>query len=267
MAALVCAQDVGGRDRGEGKNPVLFVRWQRLSESQAIYDAAWAALEAHFGVLSRRRLHSFDRDPERARTYLAANKDAAIVVAFDAPSAKAVSAQLKGAALLQVGSGPPAQVLAITDRVHFAGMLRRFSPEAKRVALFGDTAETLPGLEVVPCTSAASAKGCDLAWIPEGSGADARALRKDLDRMGIPLVTTSGEVPSDAAALSVRPDPAGLGRKLAAEVLAHVREKRPFQTVRVRRTRVVVDLRAARAANHDVPLRVLARADVVRRSP
>ena len=38
MAVLVCAQDVGGRDRGEGKNPVLFVRWQRLSESQGRHE-------------------------------------------------------------------------------------------------------------------------------------------------------------------------------------------------------------------------------------
>ena len=50
----------GGRDTGKGAPLVLFVRSERTVESKDIYDAAWKALEPHFGVLARERLYAFD---------------------------------------------------------------------------------------------------------------------------------------------------------------------------------------------------------------
>jgi hypothetical protein len=255
LAALAAAQDEGGRDPGTGAPVVVFVRSQRNAESGAIYDAAWKALEPHFGALARRRLLDSDGDPKRAEEHRLANADAGLVVAFDAPSGEGWG----GVPVLLVE--PPR-----VDRGRLANRLRSFRPGASRVAVFG-AAEELPGLETRTCAAAADAKGCHLAWVPEGSPADARALRRELDALGIPLVTTSGAVEDGIAALSVRPDPASVGVDLAAAVLARVRDGAPPRPLSVRRLRVAVDLSAARAAGHEVPLEALARADVVRRAP
>ncbi|MFQ5844060.1 MAG: hypothetical protein ACE5JG_03650 [Planctomycetota bacterium] len=133
------------------------------------------------------------------------------------------------------------------------------------MAVFGPP-ESLPDFEVVACRTTAEAAGCNLAWIPEGSRVDGRRLRKDLDRRGVPLASTSDTVPDGVAALSVLPDPESLGRRAAALVLGHLRDRKPVAPVAaVSRLRVTIDLRAARAAGHAVPLPALARADAVRR--
>ncbi|MHC4341508.1 MAG: hypothetical protein ACYSX0_15010 [Planctomycetota bacterium] len=269
LAALFApAQDLGGRDRGTGPNPVLFVRWKESPESEEIYHSAWVALEPHYGVLTRRRLLTFDGSAEKARKIFEAHKDAALVVAFDARAAAATRKALEKAHLLEVGSGREAMVQAVADRAYFSAVLRDLLPGAKRVALFGSAAEPLPGFQVKVCSKVEEAAGCAAAWIPEESAIDARSLRNALDRMKIPLVTTSDRVPTEVATLSVRPDPTGLGLQVAAAVLGRLRDERPFRPVRIRRMRVVVDLGAAHAAGLDlVPLSALARADVVRRMP
>lgn len=253
LAALAAAQ--GGRDTGEGENPVAFLRWKPTAESGAIYNTAWKALEPHFGVLSRQRLFDFDGDPKRAQELM--GREAALVVAFDAPSA---------------GRWPERDVPVLraygmeTDRTRFARWLKVFLPGASRVAVFGKAAD-LPGYTLVTCTTAAAAEGCDAAWIPEESAVDARTLRRELDAMRIPLVTTSPEVAEGVAALVVRPDPTSLGLDLAAVILGHVRDGTPLRAPTATRLRVTIDLRASRAAGHETPLEALARADVVRREP
>lgn len=254
-AALAGAQDEGGRDTGAAGPVVVFVRSRRTAETGAIYDATWKALEPHFGALSRRRLFDSDGDPRRAEEYRRENGAAVLAVAFDAEAAR---------------GWEPVPVLRVepprTDRARLASWFRTFRRGATRVALFGPP-EELEGLETRPCASAADAKGCDLAWIPEGSPADARALRRELDPLGIPLVATSPLVGEGVAALVVRPEPASVGLDLAAVVLRRVRDGKPLRPLSVRRLRVTVDLAAARAAGHEVPLSALARADVVRGGP
>ena len=49
-------------------------------------------------------------------------------------------------------------------------------------------------------------------------------------------------------------------------MLAHLRTGKPFSRVNVKRMRLTIDLGAARRANITVPLKLLARADVVRPS-
>jgi hypothetical protein len=267
VAAAAWAQGSGGRDAGGGPNAVLFVRWQRSSESGAIYRAAWRALEPHFGVLSRRRLTDFNGDARRARAFLAEHAGAALVVAFGARAAEVTRAALPGKPVLEVGCGERAAVRGRVDREQLARILRLFHPRARTIAIFGDQEEALGGFRTKRCERAEDAAGCDLAWIPEGSSADARSLRPALDRLQVPLLVTAGDRHPGEAALEVRPDPVGLGYRVASLVLRRLRDKRVFTPGGVKRMRVSVDLRAARAASHDVPLGVLARADVVRRAP
>lgn len=255
LAGAVPAQDEGGRDTGAGGRPVVFVRWKRTVETDAVYDAAWKALEPHFGVLSRRRLFDFDGERKRADEFRGENRDAVLAVAFDAEAAR-------GWEGIPVFPVYPIE----TDRERFASKLKTFRPGSGRIALFGPE-ESLPGFTIVPCAVAADARGCDLAWIAEGSTLDARVLRSALDAMKIPLVTTSGTTHEGIAALTVRPDPTSLGLDLAAAILGAVRDGAPPRPLSVRRLRVTVDLRAARAAGYEVPLDALARADVVRREP
>jgi len=251
LAAAALSQDLGGRDRGEGR-PVVFVRWERSAESGEIYRTAWAALEPYFGILSRRRLADFDRSEVKAKAFFAAHSDISLVVAFDRESARFAP---KGVPVLQVGPASDDHVITFTARDAFARELRLFAPDAKRVALFGPRKETLRGFTVVHCKRPEDAAGCDLVWIAEGGST--RTPK------GMLVVTTSDRVPDAHAALTVRPDPSGLGLQVAAAVLAHIRAGKPFGHARIRRHRVTVDLRAT--LDHDVPLAILARADAVRR--
>lgn len=253
LAALALAQ--GGRDTGEEGTVVLFLRWTPTQESGAIYNTTWKALEPHFGVLSRKRLFDFDGDPGRGQELDTSR--AGLVVAFDAAAAAAWPRE--GTPILRAYG-------MVTDRTRLAQWVKLFHPGARRIALFGPR-QVLEGYEVVACRAAADARGCDVAWLPEGSALDARALRPELDALGIPLVTSSPAVEPGVAALSVRPHPTSLGWDLAAVILDHVREGVPLRPLRARRLRVAVDLRAARDAGHEVPLEALARADVVRRRP
>ena len=93
-----------------------------------------------------------------------------------------------------------------------------------------------------------------------------RALRKRLDALGIPLVSTARAAPAGAT-LHIRPDPAGLGRRAASQILGLLRDGKKFERGGVRRIRVTLDLDAARASGTPVSLALLARADVLRRSP
>ena len=263
FAALVCAQDSGGRDTGKGKRPVIFVRSARDAESAAIYRVAWKALEPYYGVLSRERLYNFDGEKKRAMRYFAQHERARLVVAFDT---EAASWTPKDRTLLRVGVDAGAHIDTRTDRTHFARILRSFRPRARRVALFGDAKERLRGYELVPCRVPEDSAGCDVAWITEDALVDVSALRRRLDASRIPLVSTSPNVANGLAALSVRPDPRGLGLMLAAQLLEYARRDRPFRRMRVGRHRVVVDLGAAQAGGVRVPLDLLAKADVVRKA-
>jgi len=263
--ALALGQDEGGRDTGTGPRPVLFVRARRTAESGEIYNAAWRALEPHFGAMSRRRLADFDGDPKRAEAFFAENGDAVLVVAFGPEVLRFLP---EGKPVLRVGEEQEAHVLARADRARVAQAIRAFRPGTRKVALFADRDESLPGIEVLRCDRPEKAVGCDLAWLPEGSSRDARELRKALDPLALPLVSTRADVDAGIAALSVRPDPHGLGLKLAAAMLLWARgEEGAFAPTTVARHRTVIDLVAARAAGHEVPLGALAKADVVRRAP
>jgi len=262
LAGALLAQD-GGRDTGRGARPVIFVRWQRSFESAEIYRAAWRALEPHFGLFTRRRLMDFEADPGRARRVLRANADAVIAVAFGKRSADVARAEFAGAAVLvlEISSAPTAQVRTLVDRERFGRLLRRFSPRAGRVAVWSPRAETLVGWEL----QAGDPKGCDLAWVAEGAHVDLGPLRKRLDKLRIPLVVTDSR--DAVAAMTVRPDPADIGRKLAAAILHRLRTGKLPAPAKVERLHVGVDLGAARAAGRRVPLELLARADEVRRAP
>jgi hypothetical protein len=266
LAAATAAQDQGqdgGRDAGLGARPVVFVRWRRTPETARIYGEAWQALEPHFGVLSRRRLFDFDGDAQRARAFFAANADAALVVALDAESAAAARAHLPRAALVSVAAFREAVVDIRCDRERFARLLQRFAPRARKIAVFGPE-EALAGFETKACRAPEEASGCDLAWVPEGSAEDVGALRRALDPMGIPLVSTSPLV-EEGAALRAPPDAAAVARRAAAIVLTHLRDGAPIAPRRVALLEVSLDLGAARAAGHEPPLAAIARASRIRR--
>ncbi len=245
----------GGRDTGEGR-AIHFVRWQKSAEAGAIYNATWRALEPHLVDIGRRRLVDFDGDPGRAGAYFAAAKDAAIVVAFGAPAAKAARAALPGTPVIEVSDSPGADMVLRVDRERLAALLKVFQPGARKVAVFGPVEEKLPDLEAKPCATAADAAGCDIAWVAEGGALP--------DGVRVPVVATSADA---TAALTVRPDPAGAGLKVAALVVLKLRDGKDPTPQRVTRLQVTVDLDAARAAGHEVPLLLLARADAVRRAP
>ncbi len=264
VASSAWTQDEG-RDTGREGKPVIFVRWRRLPETGEIYRSAWRALEPYFGVLSRRRILEFDADPDRARRLLKANADAALIVALDADSAAKSARHLPNTPRLLVGIAPEATVVAQTDRKDLARLIRFLRPAARSVALFGPK-QKLPGFSVTQCTTIEQANGSDVVWLAEGSRIDARALRKRLDALGIPLVSTARAEP-DGAALHVRPDPSGLGRRAASQILGLLRDGKKFERGGVRRMRVTLDLDAARASGTPISLGLLARADVLRRSP
>jgi len=267
LAGLAPAQEDLGRDTGEGPNPVLFVTWRRTTEAGEISGAGWQALEPHYGVLSRLRLASFDGSVERAHAFFDAHTDARAVVAFDARSAEIAASVAPDRPLLRVGPGPDCNLDTRVDRARLAELMRLFRPETRTVALFGPSDEELPGLEVRRCAEPAEAEGCGLTWIAEGATIDPATLQKGLDVLGIPLVSTNEAVPPGRAALTVRPDPQGLGLHLAAMLLRWARHDIPWTHETIARLRVSVDLRAAARAGYAVPLAVLARADQVGRTP
>ncbi|MHC4819798.1 MAG: hypothetical protein ACYTF8_17265, partial [Planctomycetota bacterium] len=228
---------------------ILFVRWTQTAESQDIWMAAWQALEPHFiGQINRRRLATFQGDAKNARAYFAEHKDAVLVVAFGAEAARVTRKILPKTPVLEVSPEKSAHVSTRVDRVRLARLLMAFHPRARRITVLGPP-ERLAGFEASP-------QG-ELAWVPEQGAAKP---------VTVPLVTTSPAVPKDVAALTVRPNPDGVGLKVAALVLRKLRDKKPFRKERVSRLRVTVDLRAAAAAGHEVPLEFLAKADVVRRA-
>ncbi|MGQ0613164.1 MAG: hypothetical protein ACT4PV_05440 [Planctomycetaceae bacterium] len=263
LCAAALGQD-GGRDSGTEGKPLLFLRWRRTPESARVYAAMWQALERHFGVIARRRLAELDGDKERALAFLARNADAAAVIALDAESAAAATAGLPGALLLTLHPGPGTTVDTRADREQWSGCLALFKPGARRIALFGP-AEMLPGYVTVVCTSAEQARGCDLAWVSEGGPGDAAELRRALDALRIPLVTTSPLLPDEQPALRLRPDAAGVGRRAAAIALWRMRDGAEPPPGRVSKMTLSLDLRAARAAGHEIPLAAIARADSIRR--
>jgi len=245
LTSLAVAQ--GGRDSGTTGRAILFVRWTSTDESYDAYLAAWSALEPHFvGQVNRRRLATFDGNAKKARAYLAQHKDVVLVVAFGAEAARVTHKILPRTPVLEVSPRKSAHVSTRVDRQRLARLFMAFHPRARRITVLGPP-ERLPGF-------AASPEG-ELAWVPE-QGA--------VKPVTVPLVTTSPAVPKDVAALTVRPDPDGVGRKVAALVLRKLRDGKPFRKERVSRLRVTVDLRAAAAAGHEVPLKFLATADVVR---
>lgn len=246
LISVAAAQ--GGRDSGTTGRAILFVRWTSTTESKDIWMAAWQALEPHFvGRINRRRLATFDGDAKSARAYFAQHRDVVLVVAFGARAARVTREILPKTPVLEVSPEKSAHVSTRVDRNRFAWLLRRFHPRARRITVLGPP-EPLAGFDASP-------QG-ELAWVPE----DGRVAP-----VKVPLVTTSPEVPRDVAALTVRPDPDGLGLKVAALVLSKLRDGKPLRRERVSRLRVTVDLRAAAKAGHEVPLRFLAKADVVRR--
>lgn len=238
----------GGRDSGTTGRAILFVRWTKTDESQDTWMAAWQALEPHFvGQVNRRRLASFEGDAKNARAYFARHKDAVLVVAFGAKAARVTRGILPKTPVLEVSPEESAHISTRVDRARFARLLMTFHPRARRITVLGPP-ERLAGFEVSP-------EG-DLAWVPE---------RGTAQPVTVPLVTTSSTVPKDVAALTVRPHPDGVGLKVAALVLRKLRDGKPFRKERVSRLRITVDLRAASAAGHEVPLEFLAKAEVVRR--
>lgn len=262
LAAAPAPAQEGGRDDGTEGKPMTFVRWRRLAESGRIYNAAWASMEPHFGVVARRRLFDLDGDAERCETFFRENADSAILVAFGADAEKRARAALPGAVVL--GVGPGLLVDTTADRAQFAALLRTFRPGARRIALFGP-AEELPGFEVKRCATPADAIGCDLAWASEGASVGALELRRALDAGKVPLVSTSDALEDGFAALTVRPHEESVGRALAALALRCARDGAAPARTAVARMRVTLDLKACRAAGHAVPFAALARADAVRR--
>jgi len=262
LAGLLLAQD-GGRDTGRGAHPVIFLRWRRSAESAEIYRAAWRALEPHFGLFTRRRLMDFEGDAKRAGRILHANADASIAVVFGNRTADLARDGLRDSktVVVEVSWAPDAQVRTLVDRERFGRLLRRFAPKARKVAVWSPRTEALAGWKL----QVEDPQGCDLAWVGEGAEVDLRALRKRLEKLRIPLVVTDSR--DAVAAMTVRPDPAGVGRALAAAVLHRLRSgKMPVPAI-LKRLHVAVDLGAARAAGFTVPLDLLARADQVRRAP
>ncbi len=238
LVATVRAQ--GGRDGATG---VLFLAWDVSVESDAIHRTAWRALEPH--NVARRRIATFAGDAKRALAYLRANKSAPIVVAYDPKIAALASRELPKAAVLKVYEEQGAHVHARTDR-------RRFY--AAKDMLLGGLGPAVENVDR-PDSRILGFDGFD--WVQEG------APRRLGDK---PILSTSGHVPEGRAVLTMRPDPRSLGLHVAAQVLSYLRSKKPFRHVTVKRMRLTVDLGAAKRANITVPLKLLARADVVRRS-
>jgi hypothetical protein len=256
LCAFAFAQDPGGgRDTGEGR-AIHFVRWQRSVEAGEIYLAAWRALEPHLVELGRRRLVDFDGDPARARAYFAAAKEVALVVAFGEEAAAAARAALPKTPVVHVSTAEDADVVLRVDRERLAALVRLFHPRARQVALFGPADETLKDLKTKRCATAADAKDTDVAWVAEGGALP--------DGVQPAVISTAPDVPG---ALTVRPDPQGAGLKTAAAVVARLRDGRDPGPRHVARLHLTVDLAAARAAGHEVPLPLLARADAVKGAP
>ncbi|MEM8882468.1 MAG: hypothetical protein AAGD14_00190 [Planctomycetota bacterium] len=230
LAATLAAQ--GGRgDSGKDTPLILFTRSASTSESKEIYDFAWKALEPYFGRLARERLYTFGGDPGRASAFFARHRTPRTVVCFDEEARK--------------WAPDPKKTLLVqprADRREVAVTLRLFRPLARTVMVLGDPKEKLPGFEVV-----GRDKPADVAWVTED-------FRGDVPALTIPLLSTS---PRHDAGVTVRPDPRGVGLQLAARIL---HPDRPDQVVS--RHRVVVDIGRTKVR---VPLRLLARADVVRR--
>ena len=244
LLLLLAAGAAGqGRDSGEGDTPLLFVRWFETTESDAIHRVAWQALEPH--RVSRRRIATFDRDEQRARAYLRGNRDAKVVVAYNPEIARIAESELKTAAVLRVYEEPGAHVLARTDRERFQAAMRLLGVQAAR------TIRKRPGKETLPVLGT-------LVWVEEG------AKPPPGDR---PVWSTTSHLPEGRAVLTMRPEPRSLGLHVAAQVLRHLRTNRPFTRVTVQRMRITIDLDAAKRAQVRIPLRLLARADVVRRRP
>jgi len=255
LCAAAFAQD-SGRDTGEGRS-IHFVRWERSAETAAVYDAAWRALEPHLvGEVGRRRLVTFDGDADRAREYFAGARDAAFIVAFGPQAASAAREALPRIPVIEVSQSTEADVILRADRERLADLMRLFMPDARKVAVFGAADEALKGFETVACRTAADAAGCDLGWVTEGASVP--------EGLAIPVVSTAADAPG---ALTVRPDPAGAGLKVAALVVGKLRDGREPTPQYVSRQWVGVDLGAARAVDYEVPLRALAWADYVRRAP
>jgi hypothetical protein len=137
------------------------------------------------------------------------------------------------------------------DRERLAVLVKLLRAQAK-VALFGPADETLSDLETRRCATAADAQGCDVAWVAEGGTLP--------EGVTLPVVATAMDVPGT---LSVRPDAAGAGLKVASLVVRKLRDGRDFERQHVARLHVTVDLSAAPATVVDPKL--LAHADAVRR--
>lgn len=272
LALFLCAaataqeppKNQGGRDGGEGR-AIHFVRWRKSAEHAAVYNAAWRALEPHLVDLGRRRLVDFDGDPAKARAYFAEQKDVALVVAFGAEAAAAARAAFAEAGAGGSGGTPPpeppvievseslaADVVLRVDRERLALLVKLMKARAK-VALFGPADEKLADLETRRCLTAKDAEGCDLAWVAEGGSLP--------DGVAIPVVATAMDLP---ATLSVRPDSASAGMKVASLVVGKLRDGREPGRQHVARLHVAVDLGAK---GSDVDLKLLAHADAVRRGP
>jgi hypothetical protein len=192
----------------------------------------------------------FDGDPEKARAYFAAQKDVALVVAFGEKAAAAARAAPKGPPVLEVSESPAADVVLRVDRERLAVLVKLLRTKA-RIALFGPLDEKLSDLETRRCLSAEDARGFDLAWVAEGGTLPAGVR--------LPVVATAMDVP---ATLSVRPDSASAGLKVASLVVRKLRDGRDFERQHVARLHVTVDLGAGKS---DVDLKLLAHADAVRR--
>lgn len=219
----------GGRDTGAGAPLVLFVRSERTTESKEIYDAAWKALEPHFGKLARERLYAFDGEERRAKAYFAKHKTYRTVVCFDREAL--------------AWCPDPSKALLVesrTDRRELGRIIRLLRPLARKIYIKGGN-DPLPGFQTV-----SRHEDADVVWVTED---DVNPMRP----YDAPVVSTS---PYVDGAVTVRPDPRGVGLQLAAQILFE-KKKRGAVT----RHRVVVDMDAAR-----IPLGLLARADIVRRN-
>lgn len=241
----------GGRDGGQGP-AIHFVRWRKSQETADIYLAAWRALEPHLVDLARRRLVDFDGDPAKANAYFGKERDIKFIVAFGKEAAEAARKGAPGTPLVEVSEAPDADVVLRVDRTRLAVLVKLLRARAK-VALFGPVDEKLADLETRRCTTAADAKGCDVAWVSEGG-----ALPVGLE---IPVVTTAPDVP---ATVTVRPNATSAGLKVASLIVGKLRDGKEPTQQHVARLHVAVDLGAA---PQEVDLRVLAHADAVRRGP
>ena len=138
---LLCALPAhaqGGRDTGRGAPLVLFVRSERTAESKEIYDAAWKALEPHFGVLARERLYAFDGERRRAELFFAKHAAYRTVVCFDEQARDWVPKRDRAVLV-----DPRA------DRREIARVIRLLRPLARRVFVLGKPDEKLAGFKIV----------------------------------------------------------------------------------------------------------------------